>query len=153
MYLGQFSPSRRHNMVSSFGLKRKGLRSLRQQHWLMSTYLLSEVGERILGYCKNTRVCVLICAQEADEWRKLRTKLGRFADLWRAGEVELQSSVSLAEPNLTCPCLKVESDLFANLSGGVGRREYLDANFRRPSEACLGVCFLPAFRREPCDVD
>ena len=89
----------------------------------------------------------------AGEWRKLRAKLGRFADLWRAGEVELQSSVSLADPNLTCPCLKVEGDLFANLSGGVGRREDLDANFRRPSEAGLGICFLAAFRREPCDVD
>ena len=77
----------------------------------------------------------------------------RFADLWRAGEVELESSVSLADPNLTCPCLKVEGDLFVDLSGGVGRREYLDANFRRPSEAGLGICFLAAFRREPCDVD
>ena len=67
--------------------------------------------------------------------------------------MELESSVSLADPNLTCPCLKVEGDLFANLSGGIGGREYLDANFRRPSETCLGICFLPAFRREPCDVD
>jgi hypothetical protein len=38
-------------------------------------------------------------------------------------KLELQSSVSLADPNLTCPCLKVEGDLFANLSGGIGRRE------------------------------
>ena len=59
----------------------------------------------------------------------------------------------LADPNLTCPCLKVEGDLFGNLSGGIGGREYLDANFRRPSETCLGICFLPTFRREPCDVD
>ena len=67
--------------------------------------------------------------------------------------MELESSVSLADPNLTCPCLKVEADLFVDLSGGVGRREDLNANFRRPSEAGLGICFLAAFRREPCDVD
>ena len=67
--------------------------------------------------------------------------------------MELQSSVSLADPNLTCPCFKVEGDLFVDFSGGVGRREYLDANFPRPGEAGLGICFLPAFRREPCDVD
>jgi hypothetical protein len=88
----------------------------------------------------------------ADEWRKLRAKLRRFADLSRAGEVELESSVSLADPNL-CPCLKVEGDLFVDLSDGVGRREYLDANFGRPSEAGLGICFLAAFRCEPCHVD
>ena len=89
----------------------------------------------------------------AGEWRKLRAKLGRFTDLWRAGEVELEGSVLLADPNLSCPCLKVEGDLFVDFTSGVGRREYLDANVRRPGEAGLGICLLAAFRCEPCDVD
>jgi hypothetical protein len=33
----------------------------------------------------------------------------------------------LADPNLSCPCLKVEGDLFVDFTSGVGRREYLDA--------------------------
>ena len=92
-------------------------------------------------------------AFKADGCRELRAEFGRFADLWQAGEVELESSVSLADPNLTCPCVKVEGDLFGDLCRGVGRREYLDANLRRPSEAGLDICFLAAFGREPCDVD
>jgi hypothetical protein len=44
-----------------------------------------------------------------------------------AGEVEPEGSVLLADPNLTCPCLKVEGDLFVDFTSGVGRREYLDA--------------------------
>ena len=44
--------------------------------------------------------------------------------------MELESSVSLADPNLTCPCLKVEGDLFVDFTGSVGRREYFDANLR-----------------------
>src|SRR4029077_390533 len=96
------------------------------------------VGKPVRCWVRIPPVCVLICAQEAYEWRKLRAKLGRLADLWRVGEVELESSISLADPNLTGACLKVEGDLFVDLSGGVGRREYLNANFRCPSEAGLG---------------
>jgi hypothetical protein len=58
--------------------------------------------------------------------------------------VELKGSVLLTDPNLSCPCLKVEGDLFVDFTSGVGRREYLDANLRCPGEAGLGICLLAA---------
>ena len=67
--------------------------------------------------------------------------------------MELEGSVLLADPNLSCPCLKVEGGLFVDFASGVGRREYFDANLRRPGETGLGICLPAAFRREPCDVD
>jgi hypothetical protein len=121
---------------SEMGLRRKshrkGLRPLRQPRFRagLTLFLIHLLLEALVTTyfwvpTKILPVCVLICVQEADERRKLRAKLGRSADLWRAGEVELESSLSLADPNLKSPCLKVEGDLFVDLSGGVERREYL----------------------------
>jgi hypothetical protein len=51
--------------------------------------------------------------------RKLRANFGRFADLWKGGEVKLQGAALLANPNFLRPALKVKGNLFIDLNGGV----------------------------------
>jgi hypothetical protein len=67
--------------------------------------------------------------------------------------VELESSVPVTDPNLLCTHLEVEGNLFLDLSRGIRRGEYLNANLRRSREAGFVICILAALRREPCDVD
>jgi hypothetical protein len=57
-------------------------------------------------------------ASKVDVGRKLRTHLGRLANLRGGGEMKLDSSM-VADPNLLCPGFKVESDLLGDLFGGI----------------------------------
>src|SRR5271157_4208276 len=102
---------------------------------------------RIVGRCR------LSFPREANDRWEFRADFRGLPDLWGRTKVEFESSVPLANPNLSCPHLEVEGNLFLDLHRGIRRGEYLHANLRCSGKACFVICLLAASRPEPCHVD